>query len=90
MREWEEVQEVLRRLKRVVPASASHTHARRFRTDHSTPSKRNPRNWPVEMGSIAVGYKRSNLFSFTACEARSRFRIAQHNRPFWPLWSGPA
>ena len=43
MREREEVQEVLRRLKRVVPASAAHTHPRRFRTDPSTPRKLNLR-----------------------------------------------
>ena len=43
MREREEVQEVLRRLKPVVRATASHTHARRFRTDPSTPRKLNLR-----------------------------------------------
>ena len=39
MRERQEVQEVLRRSKPVAPTTASHTHARGFRTEPCTPRK---------------------------------------------------
>jgi hypothetical protein len=50
MWEREEVQEVLWPLKRVVPATASHTHARRFRTDSSSPRELNLRKLLHEGG----------------------------------------
>jgi hypothetical protein len=50
VRERKEVQEVLRRLKPAIPTTAPHTHARRFRTDTSTPRKLNLRKLPCGDG----------------------------------------
>ena len=98
MREREEVQEVLRRLKRVIAATASHTHARRFRTDRSSARKLNliklARGDGINRGGLhsgtGPGDARAELFGEARHAGGSTMELARESGARTALESGSA